>query len=316
MLERETGVCKPFNLAKSMGVELTDPKGDKHGYGAERVPTFTLGIADASPLEMAEAYATFAARGLHCASRPVTSIADASGHVLKRYRQDCQQVMKQSTGDAVNYVLRGVQEPGGFGYQQGTGLTVPSAAKTGTTQDGKAVWYVGYTPQIATAAMIAGASKDGGKPIRLVGQTIRGSYVYQVSGSGFAGPMWADAMHAIQGRLKDIDFVAPQSSSVQGIPVTVPSVSGMSVADAKRTLEQAGFHAIEAGQTNSTLSAGLVASTTPSGGSTAPQGSVISLYTSNGIAPPKPHHAGGGGGGSGGGGGKPGKGKPGKPGHH
>ena len=47
------------------------------------MPSFTLGVADASPLEMAEAYATFAARGLHCDSRPVTSIEDADGNVLK-----------------------------------------------------------------------------------------------------------------------------------------------------------------------------------------------------------------------------------------
>src|SRR6478735_4156828 len=155
---------------------------------------------------MAEAYATFAARGKHCDSRPVTSIDDPTGATIKDYPATCSQVMPQNTADNVNYVLRGVQEPGGFGYDLGgTGLTVPSAAKTGTTQDGKSVWYVGYTPQVATAAMIAGASKDGQKPIPLAGQTIGGSYIYSVSGSGFAGPMWAQAMHAIQGNLDSVD---------------------------------------------------------------------------------------------------------------
>ena len=49
-------------------------------------------------------------------------------------------------------------EPGGFGY--GAISTVqPDAGKTGTTQDGKAVWFVGYTPNLATAAMIAGANQ-------------------------------------------------------------------------------------------------------------------------------------------------------------
>jgi hypothetical protein len=46
-LEEKTGVCKPYELAQQLGVKLTDPK-------AERYPSFTLGIADASPLEMAE----------------------------------------------------------------------------------------------------------------------------------------------------------------------------------------------------------------------------------------------------------------------
>jgi len=43
------------------------------------VPSFALGVASVSPLEMAEAYATFAARGLHCTSRPVTAIEDIAG---------------------------------------------------------------------------------------------------------------------------------------------------------------------------------------------------------------------------------------------
>lgn len=285
MLERATGVCEPFKLAKRMGVQLTYPEGDGT-HLPERVPTFTLGIADASPLEMAEAYATFAARGLHCDSVPITSIADSSGNVLKKYGSSCQQVIQQTTADAVNDVLRGVQEPGGFGYGQGTGLTVPSAAKTGTTQDGKSVWYVGYTPQLSTAAMIAGASKDGQKPIPLAGQTIAGSYVYSVSGSGFAGPMWAQAMHAIQGNLDPVDFTPPSQTAVQGIPATVPSVGGMSMDEAERTIEQAGFNAIRGGTTYSSYAAGTAAYSSPSGGSSIAKGSVVTIYESNGTPPP------------------------------
>ena len=48
MLERATGVCEPYKLAKSMGVELTYPKGDAT-HLPERVPTFTLGIAGRQP---------------------------------------------------------------------------------------------------------------------------------------------------------------------------------------------------------------------------------------------------------------------------
>src|SRR6478735_4680126 len=63
-LEQRTGLCEPYRLAKAMGVELSDPN-------TERVPAFTLGVPSTSPLEMAEAYATFAGRGLHCDARPV-----------------------------------------------------------------------------------------------------------------------------------------------------------------------------------------------------------------------------------------------------
>ena len=287
MLEKVTGVCEPFKIAKELGVELTNPKGDERGYGAERVPTFTLGIANASPLEMAEAYATFAGRGLHCDSRPVTSIEDSNGNVIQKYPASCQQALPEATADAVNDVLRGVQEPGGFGYDRGTGLSVPSAAKTGTTQDGKAVWYVGYTPQIATAAMIAGASKDGQRPIQLAGQTIGGTYIYEVSGSGFAGPMWAAAMHVVDDRLDYEDFVAPSLSQVDGESTAVPSTSGMSVEQAIDTLEAAGFIGVDGGAAASGNPAGTVAYTSPSGGAYAPKGSVVLVYESTGV-PPQP----------------------------
>jgi membrane peptidoglycan carboxypeptidase len=296
-------VCEPFRIAKALGVELTNPKGDSHGYGAERVPTFTLGIPNASPLEMAEAYATFGARGLHCDAHPVTSIDDAQGHEIHKYDDKCDQALPQSTADAVNDVLRGVQEPGGFGYDLGnTGLSVPSAGKTGTTQDGKAVWFVGYTPQVATAAMIAGASKDGQRPIPLAGQTIHGSYIYEVSGSGFAGPMWAEAMHVVDDHLDYEDFTPPNIEAVDGVPTTVPSVSGMTMSDALSTLKDAGFTPVDAGTAASGNPPGTVAYTSPSGGSSAPSGSVVTVYESSGTPPPPSNPSGGGGTGGGGGG--------------
>ena len=140
--------------------------------------------------------------------------------------------------------------------------------------------------------------------MRLVGQTIHGQYVWEVSGSGFAGPMWADAMHAIQGGLDYQDFVAPGTTTVNGVPATVPSTSGMSVAEAEATLEQAGFNALRGGTAYSTSPVGTVAYTSPSGGAYIPKGSVVTIYESNGQAPPKPPKGrgnGGRGGGNGGG---------------
>jgi membrane peptidoglycan carboxypeptidase len=207
-LEEMTGVCAPYELAKKMGVRLTDPK-------AERYPSFTLGIADASPLEMAEAYATFAARGLHCDSRPVTQILDADGNVLKDYDPTCTQVMQQSTADAVSDVLRGVLEGSGFAAAQALG--VPAAGKTGTTNQQKAVWFVGYTPHLAAAATIAGIT-PAGQPDTLVGKTIDGSYIYEASGSGFAAPIWGDALRPLTANGPYDDFVYP--TGVEGVGVT------------------------------------------------------------------------------------------------
>ena len=223
-LEEQTGVCAPFEMAKAMGVQLTNPRQTNRGL-AELIPFFTLGVASASPLEMAEAYATFAARGLHCASRPVTKILDSANNVIKDYPAQCEQVMQQQTADAVNDVLRGVIE-GGFASAQTLG--VPAAGKTGTTNDGKSVWFIGYTPNLAAAAMIGGANEFG-TPIPLTGQTVGGSYISTASGSGFAAPIWGDALRPITAGTPSEDFVYPSAVSGAGetsVPAPEPPPRG------------------------------------------------------------------------------------------
>jgi membrane peptidoglycan carboxypeptidase len=287
-LEKKTGLCKPYALARSMGVSLTDPS-------HERVPSFTLGVADVSPLEMAGAYATVAARGLHCDARPVTKILNSAGRTFKAYPPRCKQVMKQSTADTVNDILRGVMQSGGFGA--GLALDKPSAGKTGTTSFNKAVWFDGYTPALATASMVAGANQQG-QPISLNGQVIGGRFVASAHGSTTAGPMWAEAMRAIQDYLPDEDFTKPDRAATQQPQGNVPSVVGMTVQAATSTLSGLGFQVRVAGAVYSNdVAKGLVAQSSPGGGASAPDGSLVTLYVSAG-----PAKSGGGTGGGGGGG--------------
>ncbi len=198
-LEKKTGLCKPYDLARKMGVELTDPD-------HERVPSFVLGVANVSPLEMAGAYATLAARGKHCDTRPVTEIRNSEGKIFKAYPAQCQQVIQENTADTINDILRGVMLPGGFGSR--LALNKPSAGKTGTINSNMAVWFNGYTPALATASMIAGANQEG-HWVTLNGQRIGGRYVSSAFGSTVAGPMWSDAMRAIQDQLPNESFTRP-----------------------------------------------------------------------------------------------------------
>jgi membrane peptidoglycan carboxypeptidase len=200
-LEQRTGLCRPYELARAMGIPLTDP-------ASQQVPSFTLGVVDVSPLDMAEAYATFAARGRHCAARPVTDIFDAQGRLLDSYPHDCQQVLDPEVADVVNDVLRGVQQPGGFGYGTGLALDQPSAAKTGTSDKSRSVWFIGYTPTLVAASMLAGAD-DEGRWLSLNGQVIGGQHVATAHGSTHAGPIWGDAMKAVQAWLPDTAFTPP-----------------------------------------------------------------------------------------------------------
>jgi membrane peptidoglycan carboxypeptidase len=292
-LEQVTGLCKPYQLAKDMGIVLTNP-------ARERVPAFTLGVSDVSPLEMAEAYATFAARGEHCESRPVTAIEDLRGNLLKEYPERCTQVLSNAVADTVNDILKGVLEPGGFGQYITTDQE--DAGKTGTTQDGKAVWFVGYTPNLATAAMIAGANSEG-EPISLEGLTVGGTTIYSASGSGIAGPMWGQAMNVVQQWLDDALFTPPDLTALLGEAGVVPTVGGMSIATATRMIESAGFTAVVGPEVSSGYPEGTVAFTDPGGGESYFDGAPVTLYISNGFVPPPNNNGGGGGDGNGGGGG-------------
>jgi membrane peptidoglycan carboxypeptidase len=287
-LEQMTGLCEPFNLAREMGVNLTNPTGNEEEGGAERVPTFTLGVADVTPLEMAEAYATFPGRGLHCSARPVTEIRDTRKNVVKSYSKQCQQVLPSAVADAVNDVLRGVMEPGGFGNNAGINTIQPSAGKTGTTNSQRAVWFCGYTSNLAGASMIAGANQEG-FPDTIIGKSIGGRILYEASGSGTAGPMWGDAMKVIEQWLPDDDFAPPPPDEISGLLVPVPSTYGMTVEKATSVLEEAGFTVAVGGQIDSQLDRGLIAGSYPRSGASTSSGDTVTIYPSDGspYVPPK-----------------------------
>lgn len=221
-LERDAGLCNTVRMAEAMGIDVPFNKG---GTGPnDVVPSFTLGITDVSPLDMAAAYAVPASGGMYCEPQPVAEVLDISGEPIKTYEPECNQVLTQTEAAQINDILRGLQEPGGFGFSNGTGLAVPSAAKTGTTQSNKAVWYTGYTPELSTAAMIAGADEDG-IPIPLSGNSVNGRIVSanQAAGSSLAGPMWAAAMRVIQGSLSPVNFDPPPRRAPAPRPAPRPN---------------------------------------------------------------------------------------------
>ena len=171
-----------------------------------------------------------------------------------------------------------------------------------------AVWFVGYTPNLAAAAMVAGANFDGTQTT-LNGQTIGGTTIASAFGSTTAGPIWGDAMKAIEAMLPDEAFVTPDLSAIEGAPGTVPDVGGMTISAATAALENAGFSVVVSDEyRDSGYSYGTVAYTSPSSGTLSTSGAIVTVYPSTGVVyQPPPENNGGGdtGGGTGGGGRRP-----------
>src|SRR5262249_28114793 len=130
------------SLLKAVG-KLGSP-----GYepAADSLASFTLGSVNVSPMSMAAAYATVAARGKYCRPIAIQRITDAAGHARPVLAAGCHRVMSKGVADAANYVLRGVLINGTAGGRNILGRE--AAAKTGTANGGYYAAFAGYTPTL------------------------------------------------------------------------------------------------------------------------------------------------------------------------
>ncbi|MFI6827205.1 penicillin-binding protein [Kribbella sp. NPDC050241] len=281
-LSQQVGLCPIATIASKLGMYDA-----QSGNPLGQYPSMTLGVGYVTPLQLSNAYAAFAARGMYCKPWLVTSAKDASGKAISTPGADCKQALAPEVADGVNEVLHMVMEPGGTGQHLKFG---PSdlAGKTGTIQDAKAVWYAGYSSKLASAAVVADASPPYK---RLVGQTLDGTDIHEASGSGTAGPLWETALQgALQG-LPTTHFTKPSDKTMRGNVKDLPFVNGMNPDDAANKLRQAGFDVeIAPGTVNSEETAGTVAYTDPRQRDGAPEGSKVTIFVSNGSKKNEPEN--------------------------
>ncbi|MFI1971534.1 penicillin-binding protein [Streptomyces cinnamoneus] len=179
----DIGICPVTKMADKLGVKPAD------GSKLQQVPSIALGTSGMSPLTMASAYAAFANRGTYCTPVIVESATGPDGKALRVPKTKCSRAMSEQTADTVNTLLQGVIEDG-TGKEAGLSGR-DSAGKTGTTDERKAAWFVGYTPNMAGAVWVGG---PGSKKVEMENITIGGVYHDKVYGADTPGPIWRDAM--------------------------------------------------------------------------------------------------------------------------
>jgi membrane peptidoglycan carboxypeptidase len=199
-IEERTGICRTAEIAESMGVTLGN------GDPLLRVPTLTLGTMEVTPLAMANAYATFAAHGIYCKPVAILDISDREGNPLPVPDGDCTRVLKRDVADTVTVMLNGVVN-GTISGRTGADMALEEqqvAGKTGTTNESAAVWFAGYTPQIASAVWVGDPRGGYAFPMKQV--TINGTYYDQVFGGTLPGPIWRDSMEIALKGTEPTDF--------------------------------------------------------------------------------------------------------------
>jgi membrane peptidoglycan carboxypeptidase len=159
-LEKQVGLCNVVHTAADLGMTRVDGTSLLAADGnpvlgkpasADNVPSFTLGSVPVSPLSMAAAYATVAARGRYCSPVAIEKIVTSDGGSLGVPSANCHQVISPEVADAVNYILQGVLVTGTAAGMELSGRE--AAGKTGTSNVASNngtpyAAFAGYTPNL------------------------------------------------------------------------------------------------------------------------------------------------------------------------
>ncbi|MEV5086910.1 transglycosylase domain-containing protein [Streptomyces griseoincarnatus] len=188
----DIGLCPVTEMAEKLHV--------RQGSGKKmpQVPSIALGTESVSPLTMASAYAAFANRGMYCTPVAVESVTQRVGNKnesLEVPKSACSRAMSEKTADTINALLKGVVDSG-TGKQAGL-ADRDNAGKTGTTDERRNAWFVGYTPNLSGAVWVGSATQQ----VKMQDITIGGVYHDFVYGGDTPGPIWKDAMTgALEGK--------------------------------------------------------------------------------------------------------------------
>ena len=160
----------------------------------EAVPSLALGACEAIPLELAAAYCVFAADGVLPSPLSVRKVLDASGAIIERRHMKIKSVISPEKAYIITSMLESAVKEGTGRSLRSHGVIFPAAGKTGTTNQSKDAWFVGYTPDILGLVWVG---YDQGGSLSL-------------TGSQAALPIWADLMKQIPHHLSGKGFRRPE----------------------------------------------------------------------------------------------------------
>lgn len=153
-----------------------------------------LGTSEVTPLEMARAFGTLANKGIKAEPYYIEKVVDSTGRTLEEHRSGFEQVLDEKTAYIITDMLTAVLGPGGTAAGVAGAVGRPAAGKTGTTENFREAWFVGYTPELAASVYIGYDEKNKG-----VGRT----------GGELAAPVWARFMREALKGVPSSDFPVP-----------------------------------------------------------------------------------------------------------
>jgi len=184
-------------------------------------PSVVLGVASPHVLDVASAYATFAANGIYAKPYLVSQVLGSNKGVLYEAKPQTQEVFAADVMADLTYALKNVVTSGsGFAALK---LGRPAAGKTGTSQSNASAWFSAYTPQLA--ASVALFRDDATQSLKGIGG------LTSVTGGSFPARIWTAFMKGALKGEPTLDFPAP--SNIGGLDPVVFTSGGVQSAKKK-----------------------------------------------------------------------------------
>ena len=183
------GLNDALATAKKLGITTLDRTGDRYGL------TLVLGGGEVSLLDMTSVYSVFANDGVRNPSTGILSVQDAQGNMLEQFTPQPETVMDHNAVRKLSSILSDnvartpLYGPNSFFYFGNRDV----AGKTGTTNDNKDAWVMGYAPNIAVGVW---TGNNDNTPMK--------------KGSAISGPAWREFMDAALAKLPNESFPAPE----------------------------------------------------------------------------------------------------------
>nr|MBA3727809.1 PASTA domain-containing protein [Actinomycetota bacterium] len=289
------------------GAQLVVDVAKRMGIGSQlfAVPSATLGTNLVNTMEMARAYGTLATMGRRFDPMMVTRITDAEGHVLYQGKPHGEQAVNPGVAWTAVEIMKKVVQ---YGTGSAADIGRPAAGKTGTSQEWRNAWFVGFIPQLVASVWVGFPQGD----IDMVSPRTR---LFHVTGGTWPAMIWHEFMAKATATMPvqefatpDIDFVFVTVDTNTGCLATdatprryrqnlrfveglepseqceeeigdlpVPSVVGLSKADAVATIQDYGFRPVVEIRAAADVEPGTVLSQSPAGGEQAPLASTVTI---------------------------------------
>jgi penicillin-binding protein 1B len=183
------------DLAMKTGLDRVVETAHKFDFSTplKPYPSLALGAFEVIPLELARGYCVFAANGVLPYPLSLKGVVDESGKTLEQKHLQIERLISPQKAFIMNFMLQSVVTRGTARSLKSRGIDWPVAGKTGTTNDFRDAWFVGYTPDILALVWVG---FDNGDPIL-------------ATGSSAALPIWAELMNSVPHYISGAEFKVP-----------------------------------------------------------------------------------------------------------